>query len=60
MEKKGDTVSEPTFIIAASSGPDSGGGGTRGFFAASSNIATISSLSSLLVLDTKVEGPAIN
>lgn len=45
-----------TFIRAASSGPERGGGGIRGFFAASSNIATSSSFSSLLPF-AGVDGP---
>lgn len=45
-----------TFIMAASSGPERGGGGMRGFLAASSKMATSSSLSGLLPLPP-VEGP---
>lgn len=41
---------------AANSGPDRGGGGMRGFFAASSNMATSSSLSSFLPLEGS-DGP---
>lgn len=45
-----------TFMRAANSGPERGGGGMRGFFAASSNIATSSSFSSLLPF-AGVDGP---